>query len=268
MCIAVYKPAGAKFPSKKKIQTMFRSNPDGAGFMYADGKKVYIQKGFMTLSDFNKALNKVKHRTDLPFALHFRITTHGATSGGLCHPFPLSEDITELTATKLTAEVGVVHNGIISMCNYADKISDTAEFIRRYMVKLCANGINADILTCIDKLIGSKMVVLEADKNAHLIGDFVQDGNGVYYSNESYKPISKQKSKSYFSINPYQYEYDFYKDCNGICEYCKHEKDCFGYYSYCNPYLPSNYNAMQDLSNVMTGGGNAYSNNSISDIYL
>ena len=40
MCIIAYKPKNEKFPSDKRMRAMFRNNPDGAGFMYADGDAV------------------------------------------------------------------------------------------------------------------------------------------------------------------------------------------------------------------------------------
>lgn len=239
---------GAQFPSKTKIKTMFKNNPNGAGFMYSDGNAVYIQKGFMTLGDFNSALNRVKQHTEYPFVLHFRITTHGGTSKGMCHPFPLSDDIKELTATRLTTDIGIAHNGMIPLTEYASQISDTAEFIRRYMTKLVhnENDMDSDILDIIETCIDSKMAILTASADVHLLGKFVQDGNGVYYSNTSYqKRRSKTAStKTVLDYSGYTSNYyvPYVPDCDGYCRYCKHEYDCIGEWSAVNPYLPDNYN--------------------------
>lgn len=256
MCVICYKPMGVQFPSKTKIKTMFKNNPNGAGFMYSDGKNVYIKKGFMTLGEFNAELNKVKAHIEYPFVLHFRITTNGGTSKGLTHPFPLSADVKELTAVKATTNVGIAHNGIIPMTDYAQKgVSDTAEFIRRYMTKLIRSetDIDGDILDIIEECINSKMAILTASSDVHLIGKFVQDGNGVYYSNTSYQK-KKQKTAT-TATKLYQYPtndtYDYWSayptyvpDCDGHCRYCKYELDCIGEWSSINPYAPSNYDAV------------------------
>ena len=47
MCIIVAVPANTPMPTADTIRECFISNPDGAGFMYADGKSVHIRKGFM-----------------------------------------------------------------------------------------------------------------------------------------------------------------------------------------------------------------------------
>lgn len=246
MCVICYKPQGVQFPSKTKIKTMFRNNPNGAGFMYSDGKQVYIRKGFMTLSEFNTALNRVKQHTEYPFVLHFRITTNGGTSKGLTHPFPLSDDIKQLTATECKTTIGIAHNGIIPMTAYANKISDTAEFIRKYMTKLIhsESDIDSDMLDIIESCIDSKMCILTASADVHIIGDFKKDGNGVYYSNDSYKkPRAKKIKAKTYSYGADTYYYNTYVPyCDGYCRWCKYEEDCIGEWSSGNPYEPQIYN--------------------------
>lgn len=136
MCIIAYKPAGAKFPSKSTIKTMFRNNPDGAGFMYAAPDGVHIVKGLMSVSAFMQALSQIKHDTSIPVVMHFRIATHGGYSESMTQPFPLSNKNKRLRALNTICDVGIAHNGIIHMCNDAKKISDTAMFIRDYMTRL------------------------------------------------------------------------------------------------------------------------------------
>lgn len=250
MCVICYKPAGKDFPSKTKIKTMFKNNPDGAGFMYADGGKVYIKKGLMTLQDFNTELNRVKNK-NLPFVLHFRITTNGGTNKGMTHPFPITDKIKDLQAVNISTNIGLAHNGIIPLTSYAKKISDTAEFIRKYVYRLVKLGLDNDILTMIDELGQSKFAIMQGNKNVYLIGDFVQDGNGIFYSNTSYKPAKKKNTKksdySYFSN--YSYFDDYYNCCNE-CSLCKYEYDCMGAWELDNPYNPKNYN-------LLSGGDNA-----------
>ena len=58
MCVIAIKKAGVDMPTHTKIQNMFKRNSDGAGFMYAVENEVVIEKGFMTLRDFNNADRK------------------------------------------------------------------------------------------------------------------------------------------------------------------------------------------------------------------
>ena len=258
MCVICYKPMGVQFPSKTKIKTMFKNNPNGAGFMYADGENVYIQKGFMTLGEFNSALNRVRQYTDYPFVLHFRITTNGGTSKGLTHPFALSDDVKTLMETASTTNIGIAHNGIIPMTAYADKISDTAEFIRRYMSRIIRSeaDIDADTLDIIEACIDSKMAIMTASQDVHLLGKFIQDGNGVYYSNTSYqkkRTTAKTKTRTYYyPTDTYDYwsnyTASYNPNCDGYCRYCKYELDCIGEWSAVNPYCPTNYDREEDTA--------------------
>ena len=93
MCIIAIKPAGIKMPATTTIENMWYNNNDGAGFMYAAKGTVLIEKGFMTLEKFKAALNRLEKSIDTtstPIILHFRITTHGGTSPGNTHPFPVT----------------------------------------------------------------------------------------------------------------------------------------------------------------------------------
>ena len=59
MCIAIYKPEG-KVISQDILKECYDSNPDGAGFMYAEDKKLHIQKGFFSYGSFYEAFKDRK----------------------------------------------------------------------------------------------------------------------------------------------------------------------------------------------------------------
>lgn len=70
MCVICYIPKNKNI-TRKNIEDMFFTNPDGAGFMYSDGKKVYFKKGFlmwinlrMNFLQFHKTTN-VWHISEL-----------------------------------------------------------------------------------------------------------------------------------------------------------------------------------------------------------
>ncbi len=207
MCVIVIKKAGIKIPDTLKM--CWDNNPDGAGFMYADGKKVYIQKGFMKWKHFNNAIKNLKiNTTKIPMVFHFRITTHGGTSQGNTHPFPISVDIKDLKKLKNRVDVGVCHNGIIS--GYGKKtISDTMDYIQRQLVpiqKLQKNFYNNPlIMDIIDKAIDSKMVFMDYKGNIKTIGQFIEDKN-IKYSNDSFKGLKYVWLDSYYKdfnyLNP------------------------------------------------------------------
>ena len=113
MCIIVAKPAGKKLPSKQTLMNCYANNPDGAGFMYADGKTVHIDKGFFDFTDFYDALLSIKDITNTSIVMHFRISTAGSINEACCHPFPVSSNLADLSATEIDNRVCVAHNGII-----------------------------------------------------------------------------------------------------------------------------------------------------------
>jgi glucosamine 6-phosphate synthetase-like amidotransferase/phosphosugar isomerase protein len=98
MCIAIYKPKN-KIISETTLAECFRSNRDGAGFMYVDKKELKIQKGFFTFQEFYDAY---KEHENKQCVVHFRIKTHGPVAEDNCHPFEVNQSL------------GFVHNGIIS----------------------------------------------------------------------------------------------------------------------------------------------------------
>lgn len=247
MCIIAYKPVGEKFPSSKKFHAMFENNPDGCGFMYADGDAVVIRKGFMEYSDFKRAYNSIKDRRDLAVVFHFRIATHGGINKAMCQPFPLSAKTKKLKALETRAAVGVAHNGIISMTDDARDISDTALFIKKYMPRITRDGtvFDAAALDIIETCIDSRMVILEKSGDAHVLGKGWKLVNGVWYSNTSYetrrKPTFYTSKSSGYSYSPYSgydlwysdgdtiNDYGVYGDiCGGDCEYCGYKKWCYG----------------------------------------
>lgn len=243
MCIIAYKPAGAKFPTKNQFKTMFNNNPDGAGFMYADNNAVHIVKGLMNYQEFTQELSKVKHLVNNPFVFHFRIATHGGVNKGMTQPFPLTDKTKKLRALRIDCDTGIAHNGIISLCNDARDISDTALFIKRYMTRICAtkNPFDDINLNIIESCIGSKMAILEASGRCHIIGRGWKTSGDLYFSNDSYidwfsgssRKSRKKHSKSYhdfYSLNN-QYDIDPIAFCDGHCTTCYNYDQCYGTYT-------------------------------------
>lgn len=69
--------------------------------------------------------------TDHACVFHFRFATHGSTSPGNCHPFPVEGN---LKRQKVRTDVAVAHNGIIRDILIAKKdYSDTMSYIERHI---------------------------------------------------------------------------------------------------------------------------------------
>ena len=194
MCIIVIKPAGVNLPAMSTLENCWYNNNDGAGFMYAAGGTVHIQKGYMTLKDFKAALNQLKKDVDVintPIVMHFRITTHGGTSPGNCHPFPVTEKLPLLTMTKFKASLAVAHNGIIDIEPSKQGISDTMEYVISQLAPLYQ--LKKDFYKheagkkLVYNAIKSKMVFLDGAGRIETVGDFISDKDGILYSNNSYK---------------------------------------------------------------------------------
>lgn len=177
MCIAIYKPAN-EIISKESLQRCFDSNPDGAGFMFAEEEKLHVHKGYFTFKSFYKAYKKHETKQAL---VHFRIKTHGKTDKENCHPFLVNSGL------------GFIHNGIIS--GYGDdKLSDTIQFNNAILKKIVKKhghmGLFDDpMVELIENVIGySKLVFLDKKGNFNIMNeDKGHWHNKVWYSNNSYK---------------------------------------------------------------------------------
>jgi glutamine amidotransferase len=206
MCIAIYKPEG-KVLSLATLKECYTSNPDGAGFMYAENKKLHIEKGFFSFQTFYDAFKKHESKQAV---IHFRIKTHGKINTANCHPFAVNNS------------VGFVHNGVISGYGDAD-FSDTVRFNEAILRPLVSKWGNLalfqdPIIELIEGRIGySKLVFLDRHGNHKIMNEHKgQWDDGVWYSNDSYKPyvapVSTWENKSSW----YDTKYDWKKNVTTI----------------------------------------------------
>lgn len=189
MCIIALKPEKRKF-TKAELKIMWDANPDGAGFMFAEGGKVHIVKGLMTLDALWEAIEAVGPLRKM--VIHFRIKTHGAISRELTHPFWITED-----------RLGMVHNGVIrALVNEtSDSESDTAVFARKFAtayhnpMMAIKHDFHRDML---EAYIGySKMVFMDHTGATYILNESLGEWhNNVWYSNDKYK-VEKPSYTSY-----------------------------------------------------------------------
>jgi hypothetical protein len=116
MCILIHHPANVSF-SDELLNDFYAHNSDGFGAMYSEGGKLVVVKTLGKPQEIN-ALYKdaLKGRECI---IHYRMKTHGDIDLDNCHPY------------KVTDEIWMAHNGILSMGNPIDKTkSDTWHFIK------------------------------------------------------------------------------------------------------------------------------------------
>lgn len=219
-------------PDRNILKTCYNHNPDGAGIMWSDGNRVHIRKGFMDWNSFDNFLGDLSEQTDLKQAgvvMHFRITTHGGTKPQNCHPFAISNRISELKKQSIETDVGIAHNGVIPI-KCIPKLSDTQTYIlkRLYAIKKDYPKfyMNSYIMRQIEKEITSKMAFLTADGSIYTIGDFIEE-EGILYSNSSYK------ERGYYSLGWWDIEGKYLTPIEGFITDCDgnlHESSSFEYW--------------------------------------
>lgn len=192
MCIIVVKKIGVEMPSYETLETCFRNNDDGAGFMYADGKTVRIRKGFMKFDDFVDAINEEfadKPVKDYALVMHFRIATSGDTLQCCTHPFPITSDKEKLSKLSCESRWGIAHNGVIHGRETRKGWSDTMDFVAGVVTPLAhmnANFMrNDDALDLLESACNSKLAILENSGEIATVGKFYEV-DGVLYSNTTY----------------------------------------------------------------------------------
>jgi hypothetical protein len=116
MCLLVQQPASTSF-TDDFLADVYAKNKDGLGVMYAEDGKVHVFKCLPTSAqefiDFYR-----KHADGKDCVWHARMQTHGDIDFDNCHPY------------KVTDDIWLAHNGILSMGNDSDtKRSDTWHFI-------------------------------------------------------------------------------------------------------------------------------------------
>ena len=191
MCVILVKERGIELPTKDILESCWKRNPDGAGFMFNDCDKVVIMKGFMTFEEFYLRLqtaNEFYHLKEKGLVIHFRIATSGLKDKGNCHPYPISNDNLDLRKSFITTELGIAHNGIIRSYNGKNNIlNDTQLFIKNDLFEL--NSLDKKFYkkvifqSMIERLIdGSRLVFLNKKGEIIKLGNWFHNGN-YYFSN-------------------------------------------------------------------------------------
>lgn len=234
MCIAVLKPRGIDMLTKEQMEICWENNPDGAGFAYNDGEKVYAHKGFMKFDDFYKKLMEVAGNIDLKehdVLLHFRIATHGGINQECTHPFPVTNNIEEMKYLNFTCPVAFAHNGILTgYGSTKDGYSDTMEYNAKVISQIKHLKEQDKLIDALAYDNNSRFVLLFKDYYI-LGGDWVEK-DGVAYSNTTYQKRVYVPVAKYYDYNYLYDDYDYYGSKKtkktvwhdtrtvGRCDYC------------------------------------------------
>lgn len=184
MCVIAYKAKDVRFPSNENIGEMWSKNPDGAGVMWRDDEGlIHWKKGFMSLKKFRKWVKRNRAWLEsVECALHFRITTHGGTSAGNCHPFAV--DGGDSHRLEGTARRVLMHNGMLPLKPRANDISDSGELALR--LSECESPHKS--MDALNECLAGNRVILMDECGTHFYGDAFKrsadaENDGILYSN-------------------------------------------------------------------------------------
>ncbi len=214
MCIIIAKTKTMRMPTETELRNCFSRNPDGAGFMYVDNGKVVIDKGYMDVNTFIKRFNKLCKRNNnfinKSLVIHCRIGTGGGNTRQNTHPYPLTNDISEMQKLYTRCDVGVAHNGIIA--DYVPEKSyynDTQEFIKSFMYNLTKFDTQfykrKYFIDMIYENAQSKFVILDKNDDLYFIGTFIESKN-LKFSNSTYMSYTTYGKYSDYDYDDYYYD--------------------------------------------------------------
>ena len=204
-------------PSMKILKNCWEQNSDGFGLAY-HGKRmpaVAIIKGAMKFKHAVQLIESIPEPTQKNVLMHFRWASHGSVCPGNCHPFPLSSEIADLTATKIRSSMAIAHNGVITgtgaLASYTrtnfDKqkdtttLSDTQEFIRKTLADMPYYYLyNKGVRALLRSHVSSKLTLLTRH-GFILLGDYIEDG-GIYYSNSDYRITRGASTRHNYAATP------------------------------------------------------------------
>jgi hypothetical protein len=181
MCIIIHRPkdveGGIDLDTVKRCAG---EHPDGMGFMYAERGLLHSAKVLADPTEFWGLIEPIVARR-VPLALHFRTATHGTKDLHNVHPFPVNESLY------------LMHNGILRIAmDKHEARSDTRVFAEDWLRTLPKKWWrNPVIMEFLRDYIGrgNKLLLLHSAGEAFIVNRSAGvDENGMWYSNESFRP--------------------------------------------------------------------------------
>lgn len=164
MCVVIVKPAGVSMPSEAVLRAAYMTNPHGCGFV--------SENHYFRSLDFNAFMAHIaKVRDDEACIIHFRLATHGSVKKANCHPFR-------------NGDVFFAHNGILDITPQGDMTDSQTAFNRIIYPVISCYGWRSRMVDSVAKVIaGSSKFAMLKGNDIVMVGDFIHDYDGCYYSN-------------------------------------------------------------------------------------
>lgn len=158
------------------LESVFGSNPDGFGVMYAAGGSAVAVKSLpKSIDEARGWLEDALPRSECDVAVHARFATHGSVSENNTHPYPVDGGF-------------LMHNGILQPTTHlaTDGNSDTWHFCRQYLDG-ATNVIfsEPDLMAAMAEFIGDNRFVF-LDSGGRMVIVNKEQGlthEGVWYAN-------------------------------------------------------------------------------------
>lgn len=165
MCIIIAKKKGKTFDREElskavKVAQVHNSHGGGFALKRAGSEEIYLSKGYISYYEIMlERLDDLDIQDDDELIIHLRYATSGLINQENCHPFVVSENLSEVQETEImTNKMVMAHNGTLSDWNYInDTNSDTVNFILEFASQY--NAVNALLaLRNIDNRLASKII--------------------------------------------------------------------------------------------------------------
>lgn len=235
MCVIVLKKKRAAI-GVDVLKKCWAQNTHGAGFMFADGQTLHIQKGFMTVEAFLRAWGQAWQEHSLyrrAAVIHFRIKTDGDVTPALCHPFEVRKGL------------ALAHNGIMSeLREYTSAAaSDSLVFARDVAAHITSAGFaSGAVWTVLEQFVRpGKMVFMDYRGMFRILNETGGTWKGrVWFSNthwDNYTYTRKSWGTVTISNKP------------GKCEVCKSHTDNVHRYGWTMKYIELCQECYQKIPN-------------------
>lgn len=196
-------------PDKDSLTQGACSNPHGFGFAIQTDKGIISERSMSAKKSIKRFL-ELREQYPSGYAMwHARYATHGVKNELNCHPF-------KVAGTEY--DTYLAHNGVLNIhIPKGDKRSDTRILAEELLprlggVKALADNYIYDMLSAWSS--GSKICIMtndpESEYDIYIINENLGswDDNGVWWSNNSHKPLlSTPRTSSYYDIYDYGMEY-------------------------------------------------------------
>lgn len=228
MCLVSGCPKGTLKKGDKVINFIkegFGSNRDGSGYMFKRNGEhtITIKKGFFhDVSKLIDSILKEELTEDDELVIHHRIGTSGLVTNENCHPFVISKEHEECSATHIvTDKPCLAHNGYIRNVTKFMAInpdfSDTYAFARYIMtINEFQDLLYSDkdmFLNYVEEWAGrTKVAFLHPNHDMVKIGEFNED-EGYFHSNIGYKTYTYDKGGSSTTNSRYSRNFDLFRGC-------------------------------------------------------